>query len=183
MEGYIFLLLFYFIAFLLVMLRNKKKEIAHLKKSMKLNTNKAYRYSFSYTSCYPSVILFVSNKEYSTQEFVSICTKVIKKIVLSKIDKINVYGDGESARKYLRFCHLYESEFRAEMKNFGFEEYQENVNALFSIDAYSFIRTQFRQDVYDILFRKCKKYGSGMDEKDFDVWLDANALEFLIEKE
>jgi hypothetical protein len=55
-----------------------------------------------------------------------------------------------------------------------------NICQSVDVDAYSFIKYEFKEELSDIIFEKCKNNGVITTESNFNKWLCDNNLEFLI---
>ena len=71
-------------------------------------------------------------------------------------------------------------EFNLQMSIHGFEIHELDICQAVDVDAYSFIKYEFKEELSDIIFRKCKINGTVTNESNFKMWLVDNNLEFLI---
>jgi len=135
-----------------------------------------YRFSTNYSD-YIYSTTFSSSKQYTYDEFYGICKSIIENIVISNINNADI---DDSIRKYFRMDTVLKEEFNLQMSIHGFEIHELDICQAVDVDAYSFIKNEFKEELSDIIFRKCKINGTVTNESNFKMWLVDNNLEFLI---
>ena len=129
---------------------------------------KQYRYSFSIDNYdYTSGSVFLSDKEYTNEEFSNICTSVIKQIFFEHLNNMKIKARGEDfdlladddiylSSYYLVFDN-YEQQFNDEMENLGFKIENLDVKASFDINNSTFIQDSFHDDIVQCLENRQKQ--------------------------
>jgi len=144
-----------------------------------------YRYSFSTCySDYTDSTVFSSCKKYTRDEFYNICRTIIKNIVVANLNTMDI-DDGinrRNIRKYFRMDNVLKEEFNVQMSLLGFEVCELDICQSVDIDAYSFIKDEFKEELSDIICKKCKINGKVTKESNFNMWLYNNNLDFLIKE-
>lgn len=173
----------FFVCFILLRIIKTKREIKEITNKIEQcfkhtqgNLKYYYRFSTNYSD-YIDSTTFSSSKEYTYDEFYGICKSIIENIVISNINNADI---NDSIRKYFRMDTVLKEEFNLQMSIHGFEIHELEVSHSFDIDAYSFIKYEFKEELSDIIFRKCKINGTVTNESNFKMWLVDNNLEFLI---